>query len=156
MMNGPISTVSKRLAHVGLSSEHNEYMALAQCIKAVIWLRQLLEEIGDAKYVEDPTYLFGDNVQANNLCQEHFTSTGNQYIYLPYHFNREAHDLGLIKVFWVCSGSNIADILTKALGYQKAKHLLPYLLGYKSCIELQDYLMTILDEAANKALRSKR
>ena len=155
MMNGPICTASKSNGHIGHSSEHNEYMAMARCSKAVIWLRQLLEEIGDEEYVSYPTFLFGDNVQANNLCQEHFTSTGNQYIYIPYHFNREVYDLGLIKVFWVRSGFNVADLMTKALSYQKAKGLLAYLLGYKSANELQDFLLTILDEAAMKAIKSK-
>ena len=155
MMNGPISTLSKRLHHVGLSSEHNEYMAMTACTKVVIWLRQLLEDIGDGKYVKDPTKLFGDNIQANNLSQEHFTSTGNQYIFIPYHFNREAHDLGLIEVIWTKSGNNLADIMTKALSGQKIKGLLPYLLGYKPSKELQDLLMTILDEAANKVFKKR-
>ena len=34
--------------------------------------------------------------------------------------------------------------MTKAVPYQKAKDLLPYLLGYKSAVELQELLWTIL------------
>ena len=155
-MNGPIACASKRAHHVGLSSEHNEYMAMTAVIKIVIWLRQLMEEIGDVFYVKEPTVLFGDNVQANHLSREHFTSTGNQYIYLPYHFNRETTDLGLIQVLWTKSQFNISDLMTKAMSAQKMKPLLPFLLGYKSGQEHYDFLMSILDEAANKAMKSKK
>ena len=63
-----------------------------------------------------------------------FVSTGNQYIYRPYHFNREATKLGLIDVKWVKTDYNLADIFTKALPGQKLNHaehgMLKYLLGY--------------------------
>ena len=88
-MNAPISTFSKRMPHVGNSSEHNEYMALTAATKSTIWLRQFLQEAELGEYVREPTVLYGDNVQANRLCREHFVTTGNQYIYLPYHFARE-------------------------------------------------------------------
>ena len=53
--------------------------------------------------VRSPTVglLYGDNIQANKLCREQFVTTGNQYIYLPYHFAREAQQLGIIDVKWV-------------------------------------------------------
>ena len=88
-MGGPIMSWSKRLRHVGHSSEHNEYMAMAAAIKAIIWMRQLIDDMGLGDVIKMPTILFGDNVCANNLSREHFVSTGNQYIYRPYHFNRE-------------------------------------------------------------------
>ena len=75
---------SKKLRHIGHSSEHNEFMAMAALIKALIWLRQLLLiECGFGETVaKEPTIIFGDNVAANNLSEEHFASTGNQYIYI--------------------------------------------------------------------------
>ena len=79
-MGGPIASASKRLHHVGQSAEHNEYMAMNMAIKRTVWLRQLFDEIGLQDLVSKPTPIFGDNIQANKLCKEHFISPGNQYI----------------------------------------------------------------------------
>jgi hypothetical protein len=81
---GPIAFQSKKLKHVGISSEHNEYMGITGAVKRIIWLRQLLEEIGTApEILQQPTIIYGDNTQANRLCREHFISPGNQYTVIP-------------------------------------------------------------------------
>lgn len=148
-MSGPVMSWSKKLQHIGHSSEHNEYMAMAAAIKAAIWLRQLLQECGFGEYVKEPTTLFGDNICANRLCKEHFVSTGNQYIYIPYHFNREARDLGLIEVLWVKSAMNLADIFTKHLSNQQLNNneggLLKYLLGYADVSDFKQMLEKAID-----------
>ena len=36
-----------------------------------------------------PNIFVGDNDAANNLCAEDFISTGNKYIYTPYHWIKE-------------------------------------------------------------------
>ena len=89
MSNGPVAAIGIKLGHVGLSSKHNEYMALCLCIRKIIWLRQLLNEIEMGHLIKSPTVVYGDNVQANKLCKEHFISPGNQYIAQQYHFNKE-------------------------------------------------------------------
>ena len=156
-MGGPIMSWSKRLRHVGHSSEHNEYMAMAAAIKAIIWMRQLIDDMGLGDVIKMPTILFGDNVCANNLSREHFVSTGNQYIYRPYHFNREATKLGLIDVKWVKTDYNLADIFTKALPGQKLNHaehgMLKYLLGYADVTDFRTMLETLLDQDAMKMMK---
>jgi hypothetical protein len=115
MAGGPIISKSFKLKHVGLSSEHNEYMALTAALRAVIWLRQLLIEIGQGDLVSTPTDVYADNIQANRLCKEHFVTSGNQHIYLPYHWNRECVKAGLVCIKWINTKYNIADIMTKAI-----------------------------------------
>ena len=132
-LDGPIVSHSSRLHHVGLSSEHNEYMSMTNAIKKIIWLRQLMAEIGKA--FEEPTPVYGDNVQANKLCTEHFISPGNQYIATQYHFNKEKVMSGDVRIIWVDSKHNIADLLTKALTSAVLNCLLPYLLGFGDGID---------------------
>ena len=100
--------------------------------------------------IKMPTIMFGDNVCANNLSREHFVSTGNQYIYRPYHFNREATKLGLIDVKWVKTDYNLADIFTKALPGQKLNHaehgMLRYLLRYADVTDFRTMLGRLRDE----------
>ena len=146
-MHGPISSSSLRLHHVGLSSEHNEYMALHLLIKRIVWLRQLLEELGYANLIQEPTKCYGDNVQANKLCKEHFISPGNQYIATQYHFNKEKVESGDVQIHWINTKYNLADIFTKALTKQTFDLLLNYLLGYAGDInKLFEATQAILTE----------
>ena len=127
-LDGPAVTHSSRLHHVGLSSEHNEYMEMTQAIKKIIWLRQLMAEL-EIPFSE-PTPVYGDNVQANKLCTEHFISPGNQYIATQYHFNKEKVQSGDIVIIWVDTKHNIADVFTKPLTSAILRTLLPFLLGF--------------------------
>ena len=45
LAGAPVLDISKKLRHIGLSSEHNEYMALYFANQAVVWLRQLFKEM---------------------------------------------------------------------------------------------------------------
>ena len=71
---GPLIVKSSKLMHVGINSTYNEYMALHHAIKQIVWLRQLMEEIGLGAYLSQPTTVYADNKQANNLCKEDFAS----------------------------------------------------------------------------------
>ena len=123
--------VSKKLSHVGFSAPHNEYMALSEAGKAVVWLRQLLSELGYNDIVDYPTVLFGDNKVANSFTSEHFVSTGNQYIYMPYHAIKEWTELNIIDVQYKASKSNLPDLFTKNVSTGEIKVLLDTLCGYR-------------------------
>ena len=123
--------VSKKLSHVGHHSAHNEYMALAEAGKAVVWLRQLLTELELVNLVDQPTTLFGDNDVANALTADHFVSYGNQFIYLPYHAIKEWVELGFIHVARKKSKHNLSDLMTKNVSTSEIKMLLDILTGYK-------------------------
>ena len=162
-MGGPVMAWSKKLRHIGHSSEHNAFMAMTAPIKARIWLRQLLIECGFGETVAEPTIIFGDNVAANNLSEEHFASTGNQYIYVNYLFLWksvyfcEATWRGLIQVKWVKSAMNLADALTKALSNQQLNHaeqgMLKYITGYANAEDFKSMLETVMDTDCMRKLK---
>lgn len=87
---GPLIVKSGKLNHVGINSTYNEYMALTHCIKQIVWFRQLMTEIGLASYIDQPTQVYADNKQANNLCSEDLVTAGNMYFRTSYHYNKEA------------------------------------------------------------------
>ena len=97
---GPIIAASKKLAHVGLSAAHNEYQAAHWCNRHISWLRELLTEIGDGDAIQGPTITFGDNRAAILLSEEDIVSTGNQFITIPYHYNKEVIERGDVDIFW--------------------------------------------------------
>ena len=106
-------------------------MALCACNQAVIWLRQLLYELEFLELIEEPTLVYGDNRQANELCKEDLITSGTQYIYLPYHFNKEVQELGYVDVQDIRSGVNIADLMTKPVPAPKIRDLCGAMLGYE-------------------------
>ena len=140
--NGPITAKSSKLKHEGLSSEHNEYMGLTAALRFCVWMRQMLSEIGLSKITQKPFVVYGDNIQANNLCKNHFVSTGNQHIFMPYHWNRRAVKEGHAVVKWVQTKFNISDVMTKPLEGHTFQTFLSILCGYGSIKEHLEMLET--------------
>jgi len=81
--------------------------------------------------IESPTLIYGDNFAALNLTVEDFVSTGNQYIYLPYHYNKEVERLGYANFRKKSSKYNLADLFTKPTPKGVNTRLSDYLCGYK-------------------------
>ena len=67
--------------------------------------------------------VYGDNRQNNNLCKEDIITLGNQYIYLPYHYNKEVTENGWAVVHDVRTSLNIADLFTKPVPRDKIQAL---------------------------------
>ena len=133
MCSGPVIFNSKKLKHKSPtgSASHCEYMAMCFCNQAVVWLRQLLVELGFDELVKEPTIVYGDNRQANTLCSEDIVTTGNQYIYLPYHWNKEVVSLGYVQIRDCRTALNLADLFTKPVPSGKIRDLMLPLLGYE-------------------------
>ncbi|CAI7851180.1 unnamed protein product [Closterium sp. NIES-53] len=64
---GPVSWMSKKQTQMALSSVESEYMAMFHGVKEVIWLRILLEEIGQEQQVATP--LFSDSKGALGMAR---------------------------------------------------------------------------------------
>ena len=128
---GPLVTKSGKLNHVGINSTYNEYMALHHCIKQVVWLRQLMDEAGVGSICSDPTVVYADNKQANNLCSEDLVTAGNMYFRTGYHYNKEQVRDGYVQIAYTHTSWNLADATTKALGSNKIGFFMPYINGAK-------------------------
>ena len=129
-MGGPVASSSKKLAHVGLSAFHNEYMALWHAAAFTMWMRQLLDEIGMHHMNAKHMTIYGDNMAANKLTKEDFISTGNQYIYVPYHWIKELVKSNHITVLYKNTKDNFADLFTKPVTREVITSLLHKMLGY--------------------------
>ena len=64
-----------------------------------------------------------------DLSVEDFVSTGNQYVYLPYHYNKELSKLGYVRFVKKASKCNLSDLFTKSVTKKVIDDLLPYLYG---------------------------
>ena len=127
---GPFGWGSKKLPHVGLSAFHNEYTALRHAASLAMWLRQLLPEMGCEHLIREPTKLYGDNMAANQLTAKDFISSGNQYIYQPYHWIKEFVKNEHVTTHFVGTKDNLSDIFTKPVPLQAITTLLDKTCGY--------------------------
>jgi site-specific DNA-cytosine methylase len=134
LAGAPVVELSKKLVHIGLGSGHNEYMALHFANQGVVWLRNLLTEIGLQELVRCPTVVLEDNKAAITWATEDMVTMGNQYIYIPYHYNKEVQEEGLSAVTWVQSGKNISDLHTKCVGVKEFRVLHPAITGYDTSL----------------------
>jgi hypothetical protein len=105
-------------------------MAIRHAAAEAMWIRQLLSEIGCACFITKPTVIFGDNDAANNLTDEDFISTGNKYIYTPYHWVKELVKGKFVKVYRKDTKNNISDLFTKPCVREVCATLVDRLKGY--------------------------
>ena len=109
----PISWRSKSQKSVSLSSTEAEYMAVSEVATEILFIKSMLEFLGVK--VELPIEVNVDNVGAIYLSKSATTSNRTRHIDTRYHFVREYIDDGVLKVVFVKSEDNHADIMTKNL-----------------------------------------
>jgi hypothetical protein len=107
----PIAWKSKSDKSVTLSSTEAEYFALSEAAKEVIFVRHLVKSMGIE--IEFPIIIKVDNVGAIYLSNNHTTSQRTKHIDIRHHFVREFIEDGILKVVFVRTDDNDADIFTK-------------------------------------------
>jgi len=117
LANAPITWQCKAQTTVALSTMESEYMALAAATQESLWLRMMLEEMGST--VISPIIIHEDN----KACQMFADHSGNfartKHIDYRYHFVRERVHKGDIRVDYIKTDNQVADVLTKALNRPK-------------------------------------
>ena len=107
----PIAWKSKAGKSVTLSSTEAEYFGLSEISKEVIFVKNVLDTMGIE--IEYPIIIKVDNVGAIYLAHNYTTGQRTKHIDIRTHFVREYIEDGIIKVIFVKSEDNDADILTK-------------------------------------------
>ena len=97
-----------------LSTTESEYVADATAAKELCWLRKLMCDIR-GQYDKSCTTLFVDNQSAIKLAKSPEFHKRTKHIDIRYHYFREKCESGELKLEYVSSECQKADILTKAL-----------------------------------------
>jgi hypothetical protein len=95
------------------SSAEAEYRAVANGAAECIWLRQLLGELHCA--IPKVTVIFCDNVSAVYMSSNPVHHKRTKHIELDIHFVREHVQLGELRVHYVPTAEQFADVMTKGL-----------------------------------------
>ena len=115
------SWLSKKQKVVAQSSEEAEYVAAIKSTSQAIWLRRILEDIGEKQ--KEATILFRDNKSSISIAKNPVCHERTKHIAIKYHFIRDAIEEGEIQLQYCKTQEQLADIFTKALPKEKLCYL---------------------------------
>ncbi|CAI7771665.1 unnamed protein product [Closterium sp. NIES-54] len=111
--SGSVSWRSTRSSLVLSSSCEAEIYAGAMAAQELRWLTYLLTDLGEQP--RSPPVLYVDNKAMIALCQEHRLEHRMKHIALRYFLARELQQRGQLRLAYVATRANTADIFTKVL-----------------------------------------
>ncbi|CAI7803659.1 unnamed protein product [Closterium sp. NIES-54] len=111
--SGSFSWRSTRSSSVLGSSCEAEIYVGAMAAQELRWLTYLLTDLGEPP--RSPPVLYVDNKAMLALCREHRLEHRTKHIALRYFLARELQQRGQLRLAYVASEANTADIFTKAL-----------------------------------------
>lgn len=131
--SGVFSWASKKQPTVAQSTAEAEYVAAAETTSQAIWLRRILNDMGDQQ--KEPTVIYCDNKSAIAIAKNPVHHNRTKHIAIKYHFIREAGETKEIRLEYCQTEDQIADIFTKALPRPKFEQLRSMLGVTENCIK---------------------
>jgi hypothetical protein len=110
---GAVSWSAKKQPVVALSTAEAEYIAMTHATKELIWIRNFLSEV--FRPLQHPIQLFVDNQSAIAMARNDAFHSRTKHIAIRYHFLRHHVNLNHLRLTWVDTHSNSADLFTKGL-----------------------------------------
>ncbi|CAL9028710.1 unnamed protein product [Prunus brigantina] len=114
--NNLVAWHSKKQNSVSLSTAEAEYVAAGSCCTQLIWMRQMLEDYGLA---QSCFLIYCDNMSAIDISKNPVQHSRTKHIDIRHHFIRDLVEDKILSLEFVPSEKQLADILTKALDFQK-------------------------------------
>jgi hypothetical protein len=116
-----VSWLRKKQSSVSLSTVEAEYIASATCCTQVLWMKKTLTDI-QVEY-DEPIPIYCDNTSAINISKNPVMHSKMKHIPIKYHFLRERVAEKNIKVEYVGTKEQVADIFTKPLPREAFEYL---------------------------------
>ena len=116
-----VSWKSKKESVVSRSSAESEYRAMTQFVCEIMWLYQLLMEVGIETQIL--AKLWCDNQTTLNITSNPVFHERTKHDKIDCHFVREKIQLGFISTGYVKIGEQLGDIFTKALSGDQVNYL---------------------------------
>jgi hypothetical protein len=116
---GAIGWSSKLQTFVTLSTTEAEYVAAVEAGKEILWMRNLMHEMGYTVKVSSPLMI--DNLSALSVTKNPEHHGRMKQLDLRFFWLRDQVENGVIVTHHIPGTAQVADILTKALPLAKVK-----------------------------------
>jgi hypothetical protein len=127
LLECPIAWKSKGQKGVTLSSTEAEYVAASEVTMDVLFAKQILEFCKEM--IEYPIIIKVDNIGAIYLANNAGGGNRTKHVDTRFHFVRNLIQKGTIKMEFVRSEDNDADVMTKNLGEREYKKHIGKIMG---------------------------
>lgn len=114
LFGNTVSWLSRKQSTIALSSTEAEYVALAEAVCEIKWLRCLLSEMGIE--CKEPTIIFEDNQSTIDVAEQPRKHQRMKHVNIKYNFIRDAIAEKEVAIKYIPSSDQLADIMTKSLG----------------------------------------
>jgi hypothetical protein len=98
---------------VTLSTAEAEYMAACEACTKAVWLRKLISDLFDQ--IPESTIIYCDNQSCIRLSEHPVFHERSKHIEIKYYFIRDKVQEGKVKLKYIPTDEQTADILTKPL-----------------------------------------
>ena len=106
-----ISWFSKKQSCVSLGIAEVDYVAACSASCEAVWIRKLLYELFDLQL--DATCIYCDNQSCVNLSKNLIFHDKSKHIEIKYHYIMDMVQRGAVKLQYVATEEQIADVLMK-------------------------------------------
>ena len=104
---------SRKQGSIAQSTTEAEYIAASDACKEAVWIRKLLSDLFGGKL--DSTIIHCDNQSCIKLLENPVFHDRSKHIEMKYHFIRDLVQTCTLKLQYIRTYEQIADILTKPL-----------------------------------------
>ena len=118
----PITWCSKKQRSIAKSSTEAEYRAVSSTTSELMWVENLLTEMGVT--LTTTPVIYCDNLSATYLSANPVFHSKMKHLAIAFYFIREQVQKGTLRVTHVPSGDQLADFLTKPLSRPRLDALL--------------------------------
>ncbi|GJS79752.1 hypothetical protein Tco_0729633 [Tanacetum coccineum] len=112
--------MSKKQDCTAMSSAEAEYVALSASCAQVMWMRTQFNDYG---YNYNKIPLYCDSQSAIAISYNPVQHSRTKHIHTRYHFIKEQVEKGIIKLYFIITEYQLADIFTKALPEDRFQYL---------------------------------
>jgi hypothetical protein len=116
-----VSWISKKQSLVSLSTTEAEYIATTTCCTQVLWMNQTLADI-QVEY-DEPIPIYWDNTSIINISKNPMMHSKMKHIPIKYHFIQEQVAEKNIRIEYVGTKEQVADIFRKLLPWEAFEYL---------------------------------
>ena len=95
------------------ASSQSEYVALAEVVNELCFLRQVKSSLTPP--IDDSIVIREDKEEAINMATNCFSSKRTRHVDVKHHIVHDAVESGVVRIYYVKSGEQHADVLLKAL-----------------------------------------